>query len=54
MVIQAEDVQRTITLDITRCNHYALLSILLKEETDFIEPQLLWNHTKSEILFYDV
>ena len=24
-------------------------SILLKEETDFIEPQLLWNHTKSEI-----
>ena len=29
------------------------LSILhvLKEETDFIEPQLLWNHTKSEIFF---
>ena len=25
------------------------LSILLKEETDFIEPQLLGNHTKSEI-----
>ena len=25
------------------------LSILLKEENDFIEPQLLWNHTKSEI-----
>ena len=24
-------------------------SILLKEETDFIEPQLLLNHTKSEI-----
>ena len=24
-------------------------SILLKEETDFIEPQLLCNHTKSEI-----
>ena len=24
-------------------------SILLKEETDFIEPQLLWNHAKSEI-----
>ena len=25
-----------------------MLSILLKGETDFIEPQLLWNHTKSE------
>ena len=25
------------------------ISILLKEETDFIEPQLLWNHTKSEL-----
>ena len=25
-------------------------SIILKEGTDFIEPQLLWNHTKSEIL----
>ena len=25
------------------------LKWLLKEETDFIEPQLLWNHTKSEI-----
>ena len=24
-------------------------SILIKEETDFIEPQLLRNHTKSEI-----
>ena len=24
-------------------------SIILKEETDFIEPQLLRNHTKSEI-----
>ena len=26
-----------------------MTSILLKEETDFIEPQLLWNHTKSDI-----
>ena len=25
------------------------LLVNLKEETDFIEPQLLWNHTKSEI-----
>ena len=24
-------------------------SILRKEETDFIKPQLFWNHTKSEI-----
>ena len=27
------------------------LSILLKKEIDFIEPQLLWNHTKLEIFF---
>ena len=26
-------------------------SIILKEETDFIEPQLLRNHTKSEIFY---
>ena len=29
-------------------------SILLKEETDFIEPQILWNHTKSEIFVIHV
>ena len=28
---------------------YGDVSIILKEETNFIEPQLLWNHTKSEI-----
>ena len=30
-------------------NTYNKISIILKEETDFIEPQLLRNHTKSEI-----
>ena len=32
-----------------RKNYLQTSSIILKEETDFIEPQLLRNHTKSEV-----
>ena len=32
-------------------SHIVNNTLLLKQETDLIEPQLLWNHTKSEIFF---
>lgn len=41
--------QRTVTLK-RNCIGKDI-SILLKAETDFIEPRLIWNHTKPEIFF---
>ena len=38
---------RNNCLNVFYSGHFS--SILLKEETDFINPQLLWNHIKSEI-----
>ena len=39
---------KNLTLNFQTCLLH-VISIILKEETDFIEPQLLRNHTRSEI-----